>query len=414
MTRGRARVVVALIAVLGLANRLPAAQSQQRPLGADELVSRWHDAVRFHTPGQNDDSLKWLGSLGPDEWRLLNAGLKKYFEGLKAQRSVSNADITHAALFHADAAMFGPPAPASQLALGWFANAPAPLLKTLDGETVGTIEANWNWIFARALVDLMYPSPRKEPIVPVWYHATAAYMLQHGLYGEVGAHLDRALELFPDDEWLLFDRACLAEILALPRSQLVMDDARAQQNGPANRPSQLFVPGQLSVNRSVAYPTAAEGNSLAERMFRKALDIDPNLIEARVRLARLLEVRGRFAEAQTQLDRAIASRISDPAVWFYAQLFAARASLATGRPTSAMAHVRQALVLYPDAQSALLVRSQIALQQSDVRGALQPIQQLGLQSPIPQDRSDPWWLYDMGTGRLANGLLADLWARARK
>src|SRR5262249_37736667 len=153
------------------------------------------------------------------------------------------------------------------------------------------------------------------------------------------------------------------------------------------------------------FPTAGEGNSVAERMFRKALEINPALVEARVRLARLLEVRGRFAEAQTELDRATASRIPDPAVWFYAQLFAARSSLATGRPTSAMAHVREALVLYPDAQSALLVRSELALMQSDVRGALQPIQQLGLQSPKAEDRRDPWWLYDMGTGRLADGLL---------
>ena len=89
----------------------------------------------------------------------------------------------------------------------------------------GRGRANWNWPFARSLIDLVEPKAAADPFVADWYHATAAYMFAHRMYGEVSPHLGRAAEVVPDDPRILFDRACHLEIQGLPLSQVLLTDA---------------------------------------------------------------------------------------------------------------------------------------------------------------------------------------------
>jgi predicted Zn-dependent protease len=157
----------------------------------------------------------------------------------------------------------------------------------------------------------------------------------------------------------------------------------------------------------VDIPPAAKTNAEAEALFRKALELDPSLIEARVRLARLLQVRGHHQESATELDLVFARKPTG-VVAFYAHLFAGRAAESTGRGAQAAAHFADASALYPDAQSALLALSRHALLQADVTATLAPMARLATRSL--NENSDPWWQYGMGAGRDADLLLKTMWA----
>jgi tetratricopeptide (TPR) repeat protein len=236
-----------------------------------------------------------------------------------------------------------------------------------------------------------------------------------GRYGEATAPLRRAAELLPDDPAILFDRACLAEAMGLPRSQQVLMDPRAQEADDANAPG--YLPGRagtLQSQRTVRTNPLSENsaNAEAERLFRRVLTIDPARADARLRLGRLLIMRERYAEAASELTRALATT-HDRMTSYLAHLFAARAVARLGRLEAAATHVDAALALFPDAQSALIAKSQLALQRADVAGALSPVDRL---AHINHDRPpiDPWLSYDAGPGREASTLLADLWASMRR
>ena len=378
---------------------------------SNELLSKWQDAVQHHVAGTKDAPILWLDSLPADDWKPLNVGLKKYLTDLVRDKAISNTMLEHAATLHMDVAIFGSPAPAGPRSIGWLDTPPPPLVKDMDGEVTGSTEANWHWIFARALIDLMYPSPRNDPFAPAWYHAAAAFMLRQGLDGELNPHLDRAATLFPFDANLIFDRACLAEAIGLPRIQLISGDLRLKQASQRPRPS--FVAGEFSAGGTpIALPTADQSNEQAERLFRQALDINPAFAEARVRLARLLENRGRAAEALGELAKA--ARAIDPGdrtLRYLSHLIASRAHQELSKLPEAREEVRAALALYPDAQSGLIVESELALRSSDVDGALAPLQRLAALSIRQPETDDPWWLYDIGAGRVADRLVPGLWAR---
>ena len=308
--------------------------------------------------------------------------------------------------------MFGPPAPASRLGSAWTGGLTPALYRTQDGELEGREDANWNWILARKILDQLQPAPRNDPFAAFWYHAAASYMLWRGSYGEVGTHLEHAGLLFPTDARIAFDRGCLAEALGMPRSQFAIDSLLARR--PGSRGSATIIPGSTSnLNpRPPEFQTARASNDEAEKRFRQALQIDPTFAEARVRLARLLELKDKQDDARKELETALRAPMPDPVVVYYAHLFAARAALALKQPDSASAHIREALALFPDAQTALIVESQLALMKSDADGALAPVRHLAGLVGDPNHLEDPWWVYDTGAGRLVDYMLAEMKARA--
>jgi len=387
--------------------------AQQRPQqDPGQLLAKWQDAVTSHLPGQHDDAVRWLGALSNDQWKQLNVGLKQFFSSLGlAGRASMNPIIARAAVLHMDAARFGPLAPASKVNAGGWTGAAPSMIRTLDGESLGAMDANWNWILARQLLDLMYPSPKDNPFVPAWYHAAAAWMLEHGLYGEVDTHLQHATAAVSEDARMQYDRACLAEALALPRSQSVMDDLREKQAAANRRPT--FVPGQPAVGGANGIPPAEQWVAAAERGFRRALDLDASLVEAHVRLARLLTLDKKYSDAASELKKAFADDTlkRDFVLAYYAHLFAARASQGLGQLDDAAAHLGRALALFPDAQSGLMAESQLALMRSDAEGALAPMRKLAALPRDPDRRQDPWWLYDTGPGRQTEIYMADMRAR---
>ena len=407
-------------------------------------IARWVEAVQHHVPGQIDDALMSVERMTVDDRAQLLAGMSLFRDGLAlkpirislaAQKRIVDlgneiarapgliAFVDRAIMLHGDAAMVAvqhpelvltPKASASQ-PLSSGAPLPTQQVLVLDGELVGATSTNWNWGFARGLISLQ--TPRVDTaFLATWFHATSTFLMSRRRYGDALVQLNAAMAVVPKDAAIRFDRAAYAEAQGLPESQVLLtaEDIAAQraQLGPPMR-NTLMAASDLA-KRAGVRPANVE-NADAERLFRAALDVDSNFVEARVRLARLLEVRGRYAEAATELARALSSRERvDPVVAFYAHLFAGRADRALGKLDTAAAHFQDALALFPNAQSALLGASQIAVLRADVEAALGPVRQLEVANASADRRMDPWWVYSIGLGRNADALVAAMWAKARQ
>jgi tetratricopeptide (TPR) repeat protein len=399
-------------------------------------VGRWVDSVRSHVPGRRDPATAMVSALTFDQRTELNTGMGLFLSALLGKKVVTatvaqtgivdlarqarqapgtRAFLRRAAVLHSDAALqnlVDDAKPVDPAGLPPPGASTSPLLSRhrlfidKDGEILGETLADWNWPFARSLLDLVSQRPADDPFVGTWYHATTAFMLQKGLYGEVVPHLARAAAVLPDDPRVLFDRGSFAEIQGLPRSQVLLSDAdlvvlRAQRTG--QRPPRQ-VAGSSATQLGIPPGDIANGD--AERLFRHALGVDPSFVEARVRLARLLEERKHYDEAAADLSTAFDGKPTGPLL-FYAHLFAGRAAQALGRIDEAAGHYREAAALFPGAQSALLAESQLALLGADVSAAIEPIAHLD-RSSSPRD---PWWQYHLGAGRDADEILRDMWSK---
>jgi tetratricopeptide (TPR) repeat protein len=459
----RAALIAALLLVAGSGDPTYTSERVEGiTVKTTQVLSAWVEAVHNHVPGHADEAVATIRHLTYENRVDMNAGIELFFAVLgqrkydtggnrAAEVVVSIAKgagmpdavrfLERAAILHADAVVFGVrlPAPAdttaplpkrgptsavsSNSAMPSTPRAPVqppPLLTNTrlaldaDGELLGTGVVDWNWVFARSLLDQIvhgFAQGRggscvdaqciggarasitsvEEPFIAAWYHATTAYMFAQGLYGDATDHLHRGGQVLPDDPQVLYDRACYAEILGLPAQQLLLLDAK---------------PGTFVAR----IPRLEATNGEAERLFRRAVDAEPSFVEARVRLGRLLNVRGAHADAAAELKTALGAQ-PQPIVAYFANLFAARAAQALGHVQEAADRYHDASALFPDAQSAILGISQAALLGAKVPEAVAPIQRLGPRSATFE--SDPWWTYPMASGRDANELMQHLWAMSR-
>ena len=422
-------------------------------------IRSWVEAVKTHAPGRGDAPLVTVARLSYEQREQLNVGMEFFLhilvggtydtKGNRAAKEIAEIAylagvpdasrfLKRAVILHSDAAAYAesfpvpptggtePRPPKSRTVetrsgMGRtmldVEDTVPPLLTASrlvlhnDGQVLTEVVASWNWPFARRLLDLLGVDKRRrgeenrvrvvtDPFVSAWYHATTAYMFAAGSYGDATPHLIQGAERLPDDAWMLFDRGCYAEILGLPMHQSLVperDTVGQHASGHSSGSSSL----------SVRIPPSEKTNADAERLFRRALSIDPSLVEARVRLARLLDLRKRHEEAAAELKTALTGN-SSAVVTFYAHLFAGRATQSLGQADVASRHYQDALALFPDAQSALLASSQLSLLRSNVPAALEPILRLGPRSAV--STADPWWQYHLGAGRDAEGLLKALWA----
>jgi tetratricopeptide (TPR) repeat protein len=463
-----AAAVAGLVASLPLGSS-GAGGAKPKPITGATVVAiqSWVQAVKTHTPGRADGPVVAVAALTYEAREELNAGMAIFLRALLTRTyntgrnpaAKAIVDIGHgagnpgandylkqAAILHADVAAYGDRFPVRPTGVAEAARSRteqvqigalgitrierdepvSPLLTNNrlilhdDGQVLGEVVASWNWPFARSLLDLVdagpweklvpgepRPKPATDPVVSAWYHATTAYMFAIGSYGDATPHLQHAADVLPDDAWVLFDRGCYAEILGLPLHQALLserDIASQRADHRYGNTPQMWTPGSTPALR---LPSTEKTNAEAERLYRRALEIDPSLVEARVRLGRLLDLRKRHEEAAAELKTALAGNPSG-AVAYYAHLFAGRAAQAMGQTNEAARHYQDAAALFPDAQSALLASSQLALLGADVASALAPVQRLGARSAA--FTADPWWQYHLGAGRDADDLLKALWA----
>jgi Flp pilus assembly protein TadD len=138
--------------------------------------------------------------------------------------------------------------------------------------------------------------------------------------------------------------------------------------------------------------TATPG--LAAERYERALELDPRLPEARLRLARVRVLQGRLDQALRELEP-IAARPGDPRQRYLARLFQGRVLEALADFEGSAASFRAASELVPGAQSALIALGRVLDRLGDP-GAAQAALEAASAMGAPED---PWWDYLSGQPR---------------
>jgi VWFA-related protein len=310
----------------------------------------------------------------------------------QAVRCARNRLLKRGAVLHTDAAIrFEDEAAAS------YAGRPALWrVRYSDGRQRAAQGAPGHWELARSLLENVAPSPEEDDTVRLWYIATSA----HGQYYERQTrHEEQAVEMFPEDAQVLFLAACLHETFASPTIQSLARSIHVSgtRHGIESEKSEL---------------------RKAEKLFRRALTAEPALVEARIRLGRVLHLLGQPEDAARELRQAVATLLSgdgsaaspDSRLLLYlAEMFYGAAAEELGQRARAQASYARAAELYPDAPSPRLALSQLALHDNDQAAALDAVQRAMQPPPGGRDRDDPWWRYHAIQGRDASAWFARLY-----
>jgi len=189
--------------------------------------------------------------------------------------------------------------------------------------------------------------------------------------------LDEGLRLAPDDAQMNLVAAVTKEALFLGGSR------RGAKEGPGSPRPEM---------RKRVAPSEHRGD--ARHLFRRAVELDPDLVEARIRLARLLLEDGSRDEALRHLKRT-RELPATPRERYLAALLLGRAHEGGETPAEARSAYAEALALYPHAQAPRLSLTRLA------ENAGEPAARAALAALLaePWGRSaeeEPWWLYPYG------------------
>jgi tetratricopeptide (TPR) repeat protein len=332
--------------------------------------------------------IKAATSLDADLMRLSSLA------GAARLRGDGNYVLRRGALLHSDVAILTPPSALDPVSPSPALGPQRLRLEISDGRDVDLGQDAVHWDIARMVLDYVKPSgadapaPGRDAMVRQWYTATAAWMQHVEQHDHL--HLERAREIFPTDPDVLFLSGCQREAYAAPRIQSGVRSAN--------------LPAWMSLG--VASPRAELRQ--AEGFFRRALEVKPDHVEARLRHGHVLGGLGRHAEAEAELRQVVAAEPADPLLRYYAELFLGAEEQALGRYEAARDANERAAALYPMAQSPLLALSELARRQGDRPAALRALQRVFDLPSTEPERSDPWWRYHVEQARNVDELLEEL------
>ena len=274
------------------------------------------------------------------------------------------------------------------------------MLFLADGQQTGLNDASVHWEMGRRLLDKVRPKtsrklgadPGADETVRLWYLASAAYM--QAVEQTDPWHLDRAVQLFPGDPEILFLAACGRETFSGAQIQSVL--------------------ASMTLSRDLFNLIGDEGDELrkAERLFRESLERNPQQIEGRIRLGRVLGRRGRHQDAIVELRRAT-METNNRLLQYYGQMFLGAEASALDLTDEARRAYERAAELYPDAQSPRLAIGALAARSGDRAGALAAIQPV-LTGDDPLLSDDPWWSYYTSQARGLVGIVEALHEAVQK
>jgi tetratricopeptide (TPR) repeat protein len=224
--------------------------------------------------------------------------------------------------------------------------------------------------------------PGADETVRLWYLASNIYMQS---VEQVDAwHVDRSVQLFPQDPEVLFVAACAREMFSGPQIQSVLLST--------------------TLARELFNLYGDEGDELrrAEKLYRESLERDPDRAEARIRLGRVLNRRGRYQDAIAELRRATMAT-KNRLLLYYGNMFLGDAADALGLAEEARRAYERAGELFELAQSPRLAVSSMAARAGDRSGALAAIETV-LGRDQPELGDDPWWSYYTSQTRDLEGL----------
>ena len=205
-----------------------------------------------------------------------------------------------------------------------------------------------------------------------WYFAALAMMQGAIRPGDTQAFIDRAIERFPADGRFRLMRAINSE-------QMSLADSRVSKLAAPGSPKQASV-------------------ELAQKHYEEAMAFPAVAVEARLRLAWILQRAGKAPEALALLTRSGGGAASDPAVRYLHYLFLGHVLVSNEKLDDAVAAFRAATQVAPGAQAA-----RVALMNAlSLRGDRQDSQAMSeqIQADRNQTAMDPWWFYWQGYYRV--------------
>jgi len=143
----------------------------------------------------------------------------------------------------------------------------------------------------------------------------------------------------------------------------------------------------------------------AREAFEKAVSIDPNQVEARVRLGRVLWRLGRLQEAKEWLGKGVVSK--EVSINYLAHLFLGRCLEDSRDLAGAINEYKAALALQPDAQIGAVALSHVLALRGDTEGARQVLEPV-LAYAGNHKTFDTYWTYLVGVPELSEALLEAL------
>ena len=391
------------------------------------MLDEWIVAVDQHTPGQRDAALDHVAGWSLDDIDRLR-GYIEVFSGVRnntasrafRRRAISGDDMAsireranemqarggfdrflkRAAILHTDAALVDPfitlDAPPKRKPRGArLLGEPEPIVDVIsaDGRVDSYKIANPNWQIAMDLLETLPAMPARDPIVAQWYRAIGAYFAEQDNRADAVRHFARARTVVPDDPGVLFGEACLEETLGSPSIQNFARLAR--------------LPNGM---RLTAIASPRTHFTRAEALLKRALAAKPDFVDARLRLGHVLVELEEYEAALPHLTQVIAAS-QDPAMLYYAHLFAGDAAFALDRFAESRESYHRAIGTHPESQAARLGLA-AALRAAGDRGAALEAAMATLTSP-PQERNsddEPWWEYYKGDAANVGRLMRELHA----
>lgn len=150
----------------------------------------------------------------------------------------------------------------------------------------------------------------------------------------------------------------------------------------------------------------------AEKYYRAALKLNASLVEARLRLGRVLQVRGMLQEARNEFEAVFNHSELPPAIRYLSSMFLIDVLEAQGNPAAALARARDLTIRYPECQSSHLAFSRALEARGQRAAALAALKPLWKEE---KDRAcaDPWWSYYFGQAWRVSRLIPSLRERVR-
>jgi tetratricopeptide (TPR) repeat protein len=347
------RLVCGAVTVLSLT----AANSSGSPAASvpdDPPTTAWTLAVWQHVPGKADGALATVAAI--PHWRAANA--------LRRREIVEDRQfLVRALVLHTDLAIVQRQA-AEQRGTSPGERAGAGSFVVEDGTATGRREGSPHWAVAMQIAVILAtwrhadahpdapPDADARRIALSWFHTVNALFL-HWAEGSL-RYVDTGLRHYPDDAGLHLYRGAVHQMFA---------DGRVQQflTGDADARGQSDAPQSAAVERA-----------RAESDLRRALELDPTLTEARIRLAHVVGDGGQPGEAVGLVQEALRAGVP-PFFETYATLVLGRNLVRIGRLDEALAAFDRAATLAPAAQAPRIGRSQVALAAGRTADALRAL-----------------------------------------
>ena len=236
-------------------------------------------------------------------------------------------------------------------------------------------EFQYQFKFARAYIDLLVSKGRRViPFVQTWQ-----LFVMSSYHGQMGVQAAREFGRGVRDPH--GESALL--LLALGATEEMGWSRHQEEDAPA------YVDGDLKE---------------AERLYRQALLISPELVEARLRLGRVLALR-RDDEAVKTLDQ-IGEAIETP-FQYLARLFEGDLHEPAGKLSEAERQYLAAVILMPQSQSAFMALAHVRHAQGARAQSAQDVRVTTGARGVP-DTADPWFWYARGTAWRGPRYLEDL------